>query len=79
MIATLYERRTGHRAQQIRAILQHPEHHYLTCNLDGRVLGEDCLIEKKTAGFTSHGFLDPEWGDDGGSCFGSFARRARID
>ena len=65
MIATLYERRTGHRVQHVRAILQHPEHHYLTCNLDGRVFGEERLVEKKTAGFTSRGFIDAEWGEDG--------------
>jgi putative phage-type endonuclease len=65
IIATLYERRTGRKVQQVRAILQHPEHDYVTCNLDGRVQGEDRILEKKTAGFTSHGFLDPEWGEDG--------------
>jgi putative phage-type endonuclease len=65
MIATLYERRTGRNVQPVRAILQHPEHDYLTCNLDGRVIGDERLVEKKTAGFTSRGFIDAEWGEDG--------------
>jgi putative phage-type endonuclease len=64
-VALLYERRTGRRVEKVARTLVHPKHSFLTCNLDRRVVGEPRLVELKTAGFTSHGYIDPDWGQEG--------------
>jgi putative phage-type endonuclease len=64
-VALLYMRRTGRQVVKVANTLVHPKYSFLTCNPDRRVVGEPRLAELKTAGFTSHGWIDPDWGAEG--------------
>jgi putative phage-type endonuclease len=60
-----YEQQTGRKLERAPKTLRHPKFPFLTCNLDFRIIGMPGLVEAKTAGMTSHGWLDPEWGEFG--------------
>lgn len=48
--ARLFERRTGKKVQRMNQTVFHPKHSFIAANIDRRVVGEDALLEIKTAG-----------------------------
>lgn len=62
--AELYQRRTGKKLHSVHRVLQHPEHSFALVNLDRRVVGEDKLVEIKSAGIVAPVNLD-DYGDPG--------------
>jgi putative phage-type endonuclease len=64
IVAELFERRNpGKRLFNVNAIQVHPEHKFITCNLDRRVVGEKACAEIKTAG--QWAAASDEWGEPG--------------
>ncbi len=50
LCAKLFEKRTGKKTHRVNETIYHPSHAYIAANLDRRVVGEDALLECKTAG-----------------------------
>lgn len=63
--ADFYSERTGRRLRRSNRVLRSRAHPFMLANLDRVVIGEDRLVEIKTVGFKSHGFISPKWGEDG--------------
>lgn len=61
VIADEYSRRTGRRVRRVNQILQHPEHPWMLASLDRDVVGEDRILEVKTAGVQ----MASLWGEEG--------------
>jgi putative phage-type endonuclease len=64
-VAEMYEDRTGRRLRRSNRVLRRREHPFMLANIDRDVVGEKRLVEIKTVGFKSHGFISPQWGEDG--------------
>lgn len=60
LVAKEFTERTGKRVRRRNAILQNPEHPFMIANIDRVVVGEDALLECKTA----NAFAKGEWEDD---------------
>jgi putative phage-type endonuclease len=65
VVADMYAERTGRRLRRSNRVLRDREHPYMLANIDRDVIGETRLVEIKTVGFLSHGFISPQWGEDG--------------
>jgi predicted phage-related endonuclease len=63
IVAELFERRTGKRLFRVNQTIIHPQHEWMTCNIDRRVVGEKSLAEIKTAGHWAA--QSDEWGEPG--------------
>lgn len=52
IVATRYSLRTGNKVRRVRAVLQHPDHHFMLANIDREVVGQISvqILECKTAG-----------------------------
>lgn len=59
-VAKEFEIRTGKKVRRNNFMLQHPEHDFITANIDRKVVGEDALLECKTAS----AFLAKDWESD---------------
>jgi putative phage-type endonuclease len=57
MVAKEFEVRMGKKVRKRNAILQHPDHEYIIANIDRKVVGEEALLECKTA----NQFLAKDW------------------
>lgn len=60
VVAQEFSKRTGKKVRRVNAILQHPEYPWMLANLDRMIVGEDEILECKTA----DKFLASEWKDD---------------
>lgn len=61
VVAKEFEKRTGKKVRRTNFMYSHPEHEFIKANLDRLVVGEDAILECKTAG----AFLAKEWeGED---------------
>ncbi len=61
VVAKEFEIRSGKKVRRNNFMLRHPEHPFITANIDRKVVGEDALLECKTA----NAFLAKDWeGDD---------------
>ena len=61
LVADEYATRTGQKVQRRNAILQHPKHPWMLANLDRWIVGQNAILECKTAG----GHLADQWGETG--------------
>lgn len=50
VVAKLFSRRTGKKVARVTQTVYHPEYPFIAANLDRRVVGEDAVLEIKTAG-----------------------------
>ncbi|WP_077623810.1 YqaJ viral recombinase family protein [Sediminibacillus massiliensis] len=57
MVAKEFEIRSGKKVRKRNAILKHPEHPYILANIDRKVVGEQAVLECKTASM----FLAKDW------------------
>lgn len=57
LVAKEFEVRTGKKVRRNNFMLQHPEHPFITANIDRKVVGEDALLECKTAS----AYLKDDW------------------
>lgn len=57
VVAKEFEKRTGKKVRRTNFMYSHPEHEFIKANLDRLVVGEDAILECKTAG----AFLAKEW------------------
>jgi len=55
-----FEKRTGKKVQRVNAILQSVEYPHMLANLDGKIVGENAILECKTAS----SYLQDEWDGD---------------
>ena len=60
MVAKEFEVRTGKKVRRNNFMLQHPEHEFILANIDRKVVGENALLECKTAS----AYLAKDWEDD---------------
>src|SRR3990167_973569 len=60
IVAELFEEATGKKVHQVKQTIYHPHHPFIAANLDRRVVGEDAVLEIKTAG----GWAAKEWEDE---------------
>ncbi len=60
MVAKEFEVRTGKKVRRNNFMLQHPEHEFIMANIDRKVVGENALLECKTAS----AYLAKDWEDD---------------
>lgn len=60
IVAKEFEKRSGLKVRRNNAILQHPEHKFMFANIDREVIGEDAILECKTA----DKYLTEEWKED---------------
>lgn len=60
VVAKEFEVRTGKRVRRNNFMMKHPEHPFITANIDRKVVGEDALLECKTAS----AFLAKDWEGD---------------
>ncbi len=60
MVAKEFEVRTGKKVRRNNFMLQHPEHSFITANIDRKVVGESAVLECKTAS----AFLAKDWESD---------------
>lgn len=60
LVAKEFERRSGKKVRRNNFMLQHPKYPFITANIDRKVVGEDALLECKTAS----AFLVNDWEDD---------------
>lgn len=61
VIADEYARRTGRKVRRVNRVLQHPQHKWMLASLDRDVVGEDRILEVKTAGVQ----MASTWGEVG--------------
>lgn len=59
-VADLFQDRTGKKVRKKNFIIQHPEHSFMLANIDRAVVGENAILECKTA----NQFLLKEWEAD---------------
>lgn len=57
VVAKEFEVRSGKKVRRNNFMLQHPEHEFISANIDRKVVGEDALLECKTAS----AFLAKDW------------------
>jgi putative phage-type endonuclease len=57
VVAKEFELRSGKKVRRNNFMLQHPEHDFITANIDRKVVGEDALLECKTAS----AYLKDDW------------------
>ncbi|GIO25356.1 YqaJ viral recombinase family protein [Oceanobacillus sp. J11TS1] len=57
VVAKEFEVRTGKKVRKNNFMLQHPEHSFIMANIDRKVVGENALLECKTA----NAFLAKDW------------------
>lgn len=50
VVIQIYEEDTGEKVHRVHRILQHPQHTWMRCSLDGRVVGKPWIVEAKTVG-----------------------------
>lgn len=60
VVAKEFEVRSGKRVRRNNFMLKHPEHDFINANIDRKVVGEDALLECKTAS----AYLAKDWEDD---------------
>ncbi|HDI3354622.1 TPA: YqaJ viral recombinase family protein [Listeria monocytogenes] len=60
VIAKEFEKRTGKKVRRSNMMYQHPEHDFMLANVDRFIVGEDALLECKTAS----AYLAKEWESD---------------
>lgn len=60
VVAKEFEIRSGKRVRRNNFMLKHPEHSFINANIDRKVVGEDALLECKTAS----AYLAKDWEDD---------------
>lgn len=60
LVAELYEEETGRKLEEVPETLYHPDHRFIGCNLDRRVVGENVIVQLKTAA----GWKAKEWEED---------------
>lgn len=60
LVAKEFELRTGKKVRRNNFMLQHPKYDFITANIDRKVVGEDALLECKTAS----AFLAKDWESD---------------
>jgi len=56
-VAKEFEKRSGKKVRRNNFMMQHPKHDFITANIDRKVVGEDALLECKTAS----AFLAKDW------------------
>jgi putative phage-type endonuclease len=64
-VAKMYAKRTGAKLRKPGRVYRLRDAPFMLANVDYEVVGEPELVEVKTVGFTSHGFISPAWGEDG--------------
>lgn len=57
VVAKEFEIRSGKKVRRNNFMLKHPEHDFITANIDRKIVGEDALLECKTAS----AFLAKDW------------------
>lgn len=57
IVAKEFEKRTGKKVQRVNAVLQSIEHPFMLANLDRAIVGENAILECKTA----NQYLLPDW------------------
>lgn len=60
IVAELFEEETGKKVETVADTLFHPAHPFIACNLDRRVVGENAIVQLKTAA----GWKAKEWAED---------------
>lgn len=60
VVAKEFEKRTGKKVRRSNMMYQHPEHDFMLANVDRFVVGEDAILECKTAS----AYLAKEWESD---------------
>lgn len=60
LVAKEFEKRTGKKVRRNNFILRHPKHDFIIANIDRKIVGEDALLECKTAS----AYLADEWEND---------------
>ncbi len=60
MVAKEFEVRSGKKVRRNNFMLQHPEHPFITANIDRKVVGESAVLECKTAS----AYLAKDWEDE---------------
>jgi len=60
-IATEYARRTGHKVARRNKHFEHPDHSFMQANIDRWIVGQNKILECKTAGQ----YMSDKWGADG--------------
>lgn len=60
VVAKEFEKRTGKKVRRSNMMYQHPEHDFMIANVDRFIVGEDALLECKTAS----AYLAKEWESD---------------
>lgn len=60
LVADLFTKKTGKVVHRVNQTIYHPKFPFIACNLDRRVVGEDALLEAKTA----NQFKLKEWQDE---------------
>lgn len=60
VVAKEFEKRTGKKVRRSNMMYQHPEHDFMLANVDRFIVGEDALLECKTAS----AYLAKEWESD---------------
>lgn len=60
LVAKEFEKRSGKKVRRNNFMLQHPEHDFIIANIDRKIVGEDALLECKTAS----AYLADEWEND---------------
>ncbi len=60
VVAKEFEIRSGKKVRRNNFMMQHPKHSFITANIDRKVVGEDALLECKTAS----AFLAKDWEDN---------------
>ncbi len=49
VVAELFEEETGKKVRRVNETYYHPKHKFLGCNIDRRIVGDDSILELKTA------------------------------
>lgn len=57
LVAKEFEKRTGKKVRRNNFMLQHPEYEFIKANIDRKIVGEDALLECKTAS----AYLSKDW------------------
>ncbi|MGD0053074.1 MAG: lambda-exonuclease family protein [Vulcanimicrobiaceae bacterium] len=64
-VAEMFSDRTGLQLRRSNRVLRRRDLPFMLANLDREIVGAPEILEIKTVGFTSHGFVSPAWGEDG--------------
>ena len=60
LVCKLFEKRTGKKTRRVNDYRIHPQYSFIGCQIDRRVVGEDAILEAKTASWRKA----EEWKDD---------------